>query len=212
MVIIILTSAVLCSAIFCIHAKYKKFHNQLLIFKPLTLILILLIATIFPAIEPNYKIFIVTGLVFSLLGDIFLIFPEKHFKNGLIVFLIGHICYIIAFSVSTGFHFTSWIFLPIVVVGAIYLRLILPYSGKMKLPIIIYITMIMIMVWMAVERFHSDPTLRTILPAIGAILFMISDAVLALNKFRKPFFSAELIILTTYFTAQWFLAVSVIVA
>jgi uncharacterized membrane protein YhhN len=41
---------------------------------------------------------------------------------------------------------------------------------------------------------------------------MISDAVLAMNKFRKPFVSAELIILTTYFTAQWLLAVSVIVA
>lgn len=212
MVIIILTSAVLCSAIFCIHAKYKNRKNQLLIFKPLTLILILLIATIFPAVESNYKIFIVSGLLFSMLGDIFLINPEQHFKKGLIAFLIGHICYIIAFSVSTGFHFTSWIFLPIVVVGAIYLRLILPYSGKMKLPIIIYITMIMIMVWMAVERFHSDLTLRTILPAIGAILFMISDAVLALNKFRRPFYCAELIILTTYFTAQWFLAVSVIVA
>ncbi len=212
MVIIILTSAVLCSAVFCIQAKYKKSKSKLLIFKPLTLILILLIATTFPAIESNYKIFIVTGLIFSLIGDIFLIFPEKHFKNGLIVFLVGHICYITAFVISTGFHLTYWLFIPVVIVGSIYLQLILPYSGKMKLPIIIYITMVMIMVWMAVERFHSDPTLRTILPTIGAILFMISDAVLALNKFRKPFYYAELIILTTYFTAQWFLAVSVIVA
>lgn len=83
----------------------------------------------------------------------------------------------------------------------------------MKIPIILYILIILIMVWTAAERFHSYPTLRAVLPAIGAVLFMGSDAVLALNKFRKPFFSAELIILiTTYFTAQWFLAVSVIVA
>ena len=211
MAVLFLSFSIILSAVFCIRAKYKKSHNQLLIFKPLTLILIILIASIFPAVESNYKIFIVSGLLFSMLGDIFLINPEQYFKKGLVAFLIGHICYIIAFSVSTGSHFTLWIFLPIVVVGAIYLRLILTYSGKMKLPIIIYITMIMIMVWMAIERFHSDPTLRTVLPAIGAILFMISDAVLALNKFRKPFFNAELIILTTYFTAQWFLAVSVIV-
>lgn len=210
--IYLLTLLVLLSAIICIRAKYKKLQNHLLIFKPLTLILILLIATVFPAIEPSYKIFIVSGLLFSLLGDTFLIFPEQHFKKGLIVFLIGHICYIIAFTVSTGFHFTSWIFLPITVVGILYLRIILPYSGKMKIPIIIYVIIIMIMGWVAIERFHNDPILRTILPAIGAILFMISDAVLALNKFRKPFFSAELIILSTYFTAQWFLAVSVIVA
>lgn len=212
MIIIIFTLAVLFSTIFCIRAKYKKIRIQLLLFKPLTLILIILIATIFPSIETKYKIFIVTGLLFSLLGDTFLIFPEQHFKKGLIAFLIGHICYIFAFTISTGFHFTFWIFFPIVIVGVLYLRYIIPYSGKMKIPIILYILIILIMVWTAAERFHSYPTLRAVLPAIGAVLFMGSDAVLALNKFRKPFFSAELIILTTYFTAQWFFAISVIVA
>ncbi len=69
----------------------------------------------------------------------------------------------------------------------------------------------MVMGWMAIERLNSAPTLGTVLAAIGAILFMISDAVLALNKFKKSFFSAELIILTTYYTAQWLLAVSIIV-
>ncbi len=82
----------------------------------------------------------------------------------------------------------------------------------MKIPIIIYIIVIMIMVWMAIGRYHSLPTLGTSLAAIGAVLFMISDATLALNKFRKPFFSAELIVLATYFTAQWLLAVSVIIS
>lgn len=212
MIIIIFTLAVLFSTIFCIRAKYKKIRIQLLLFKPLTLILIILIATIIPTIEPKYKTFIVSGLLFSLLGDTFLIFPEQHFKKGLIAFLIGHICYIIAFTISTGFHFTFWIFFPIVIVGVLYLRYIIPYTGKMKIPIILYILIILIMVWTAAERFHSYPTLRAVLPAIGAVLFMGSDAVLALNKFRKPFFSAELIILTTYFTAQWFLAISVIVA
>ena len=65
--------------------------------------------------------------------------------------------------------------------------------------------------WVAMERLNYIPTLGTFIAAIGAVLFMISDAVLALNKFRKPFISAELIILATYFTAQCLLAVSVIV-
>ena len=65
--------------------------------------------------------------------------------------------------------------------------------------------------WMAIERFHHLPTLGTVLSMIGAVLFMISDAVLALNKFKKPFFSAEMIILSTYFTAQLLLALSVVV-
>lgn len=212
MVIYVLTLLVLLSAIFCISAKYPISKKQLLIFKPLTLILIVVIATIFPATESYYKIFIVAGLVLSLLGDMFLIYPEQHFKKGLIAFLFGHVFYIIAFTVSSGVHFTLWIFLPIALVGILYLRNILPYSSKMKIPIIIYVIIIAIMGWMAMERFNYIPTSGTILAAIGAVLFMISDAVLAMNKFRKPFFSAELIILTTYFTAQWLLAISVIVA
>ena len=211
LVIYLLTILVLFSAIFCICAKYSISKRQLLIFKPLTLILIIFIAVVFPTVEQGYRIFIVTGLLFSLLGDMFLIYPEQHFKKGLIAFLIGHICYIIAFIVSSGIHFTSWIILPITLIGILYLRRILPYSGKMKIPIIIYIFIIAIMGWMAMERFNYIPTIGTVLAAIGAVLFMISDAVLALNKFRKPFFSAELIILTTYFTAQWLFAVSVIV-
>lgn len=209
--IYLLTLLVLLSATFCIRAKYKKSHNQLLIFKPLTIILIILIATIFPSIDQKYKIFIIAGLIFSLLGDTFLIFPEQHFKKGLFAFLVGHICYILAFTVSGGIHFTLWIFLPIALVSIIYLQYILQYSGKMKIPVSIYIVIIAIMGWLAVERFNSTPTLGTFLAAMGALLFMISDAVLALNKFSKSFFYAELIILATYFTAQWLLAVSVIV-
>jgi len=209
--IYLFTLLILLFTIFCIRAKYKKSINQLLIFKPLTLILIILIAILLPAIETRYQIFIIAGLFFSIFGDTFLIFPDKYFKYGLIAFLIGHICYIIAFTVSTGFHFTLWIFLPIVILVILYLRIIIPHSGKMKIPIIIYIIVIMIMVLMAIERFNSLPTNGTLIAAIGAVLFMISDATLALNKFRKPFFSAEIIILTTYFTAQWLLAMSVII-
>lgn len=210
--IYLLTLLVLLSAIFCISVIYKKSINKLLIFKPLTLILIILIAIIFPAIDIKYKIFIVSGLLFSLLGDTFLIFPDKHFSKGLIAFLIGHIFYILAFTLSAGFHFTFWIFLPITVIGILYLRMLLKHTGKMTIPVIIYIIIIMIMGWTAIERYHILPTLGTSLAAIGAILFMISDATLALNKFRKSFYSAEIIILVTYFTAQWLLAVSVILA
>ena len=212
LVIYLLTILIFLSASFCIRAKYIKSVNQLLIFKPLTLILIIFIALIFPAVELKYKIFIVLGLFSSFLGDIFLIYPKQHFTKGLIAFLIGHICYIIAFTIPSEIHFTYWIFSPILIAGIFYLRSILPYSGKIKIPIIIYVNIIVIMGWLAIERVISYPTIGAFFAAVGAILFMISDATLALNKFRKPFNSAEKIILSTYFTAQWLLALSVILA
>ena len=199
------------SGIFCVRAKYRVSKDQLLIFKPLTLLLIISIVLLFPAIEQKYKIFILLGLLFSLLGDVFLIYPKQHFTKGLIAFLIGHIFYIVAFIVSTGFHYTEWIYIPIVVVGIIYLKNILPYSGKKTIPIIIYIFIIAIMGWLALERLNSLQTIGALLSAMGAVLFMISDSILALNKFRKQFQSAELIILSTYYTAQWLLALSAII-
>ena len=94
--IYLLSILILLSAIVCIRAKYQNSKRQLLIFKPATIIILIIIASIFPAIGPIYKIFIVSGLLFSLAGDIFLIFPDKYFKYGLIAFLIGHIFYIFA--------------------------------------------------------------------------------------------------------------------
>ena len=206
-----LSILVFLSGIFCIRAKYRVAKYQLLIFKPLTLFLIISIVLLFPAIEQKYKIFILLGLLFSLLGDVFLIYPNKHFTKGLIAFLIGHLFYIVAFIVSNGFHYTEWIYLPLVIIGIIYLINILPYSGNKTIPIIIYIFIIAIMGWLALERLNSLQTIGALLSATGAILFMISDSILALNKFRKQFRSAELIILSTYYTAQWLLALSVII-
>lgn len=206
-----LSILVFLSGILCIRAKYKVSKYQLLIFKPLTLILIISIVLIFPTTEEKYKLFILSGLLFSLLGDVYLIFPKQHFKKGLIAFLVGHICYIIAFIVSTGIHYTVWIYLPIATIGIIYLKNIVPYLGKTTIPIIIYVIIIAIMGWMALERLYSLRNIGALIAASGAVLFMISDSILAMNKFRKSFQSAELIILSSYFTAQWFLAFSVIV-
>ena len=182
-----------------------------MIFKPLTLILIISIVLIFQPSEEKYKIFILVGLLFSLIGDVFLIFPERHFTKGLIAFLVGHIFYIFAFLIPQGFNFNVWIFLPIFLLGVLYLKIILPYAGEKALPVIIYIIIIAIMGWTALERFYSAQTIGALLAAIGAILFMLSDSILAYNKFRKQFGSAELIILSTYYTAQWLLALSVII-
>ncbi len=195
----------------CIRAKYKVSKYQLLIFKSLTLILIISIVLIFPTTEQKYKLLILSGLLFSLLGDVYLIFPKQHFKKGLIAFLVGHICYIVAFIVSTGIHYTVWIYLPLATIGIIYLKNIVPYLGKTTIPIIIYVIIIAIMGWMALERLYSLRTIGALIAASGAVLFMISDSILAMNKFRKSFHSAELIILSTYFIAQWFLALSVII-
>ena len=209
--IYLLSFSALLSGVLYVRAKYLVLKYQQVIFKPLAMLIIISIAILYTAIDFNYKIFIIAGLLLSLVGDMFLIFPEKHFTKGLIAFLLGHIFYIVAFVVSAGFHYTEWIYLPIVIISIVYLKTILSHTGKKTLPVIIDVILIAMMGWMALERLYYLQTLGALLAATGACLFMISDSVLAINKFKKSFHKAELIILSTYYSAQWLLTLSVII-
>ena len=75
--------------------------NFYYLFKPATTILILFVAITAPA--SKYKFLIAIGMLFSLMGDIFLMLPSDQFLLGLICFLITHICYIVAFLFDSRF-------------------------------------------------------------------------------------------------------------
>jgi uncharacterized membrane protein YhhN len=79
----------------------------------------------------------------------------------------------------------------------------------MMLPIIVYVLVIMTMAWRAWERWSQTGQKAALLALVGALLFVISDSVLAFNKFRASFEAARLLTLVPYFAAQWFIAISV---
>src|SRR3954467_9277384 len=97
MPITILTALALVSAVLTILASYQKRRLTLYLFKPLTIIFIIVIA-----IQPKHPVSafygyaILAGLVLSLVGDIFLMLPDEQFIAGLVSFLLAHICYITA--------------------------------------------------------------------------------------------------------------------
>jgi uncharacterized membrane protein YhhN len=65
------------------------------------------------------------------------------------------------------------------------------------------------MAWLAFEMWIQTQMTFALLAFAGALLFVISDAILAINRFRGGFTSANALILATYFAAQWFIASSV---
>ena len=204
-----LSLLIFCSATLHIRAEYGGPRWQVYLFKPLTTLLIMALALLIPAsATPFYKTAIIVGLVFSLLGDIFLMLPDDHFIWGLLSFLLAHLCYIAAFVSEAGSQVSGWL-LPFVIYGIMLLRILWPHLNKMKVPVIVYALVILVMGWQAAERGIRLQTLKPYLAAAGAILFMISDSVLALNRFGRPFRLAQLIVLSTYFTAQWLIALSV---
>lgn len=178
--------------------------------KPATTSFLLFIALAAPPpARPFYQVTIVAGLLFSLAGDIFLMLPSDRFLAGLVSFLLAHLCYIGAFALVLPTWVLSLWGLPVLFfAGSIY-WLLRPHLGTMQLPVLLYMAIIVLMAWLAVTLFVQRGEWWTLSAAVGAILFVISDATLALNRFRKPFRGAQLIVLGTYYLAQWLIALSV---
>ncbi|HYY58023.1 MAG TPA: lysoplasmalogenase [Pyrinomonadaceae bacterium] len=209
MLLLILSALVIASAVFHLRAEYRGSRRSVYLFKPLTIIFIILIAALRknPASE-FYRYAIVAGLVFSLAGDIFLMLPRDRFIAGLASFLLAHLFYIAAFTLE-GVRAPDPLYaLPFAVYGVVMLRVLLPGLGRLKAPVIIYMLVIMLMAWQALERWMTTAQQGSAQAFMGALLFVISDSVLALNRFKRPLPSAQLYIMTTYFTAQWLIALS----
>ena len=77
------------------------------------------------------------------------------------------------------------------------------------MPVLAYIIVILFMGWRAWERWKQTGERLALLAFFGAILFIISDSVLAVNRFREHFETARALTLSTYFTAQWLIAFSI---
>jgi uncharacterized membrane protein YhhN len=123
-------------------------------------------------------------------------------------FLAAQVLYISAFSRNLGG--LSFAPLWIILAYAVLVFLVLYRGlGKYRWPVLVYILAISAMSWLALNRHFSQLDQNSLLAAIGAFLFLASDSVNAFNRFRKPFGSAQAIILSTYFAAQLLFALSV---
>ncbi len=203
-----LTLLAILSASIHIRAEYRGPRQHIYIFKPLTMVFILLIAILGQATLPFYKYMIITGLVFSLAGDVFLMLPADRFVAGLVAFLIAHLFYIAAFASEISV-LIWWPLVPAVIYGIVIYTVLAPSLGKLKLPVLIYVGGILIMTWLAWERWSQTGQSGALLASVGAVLFVISDTILAINRFRGAFKPARALNLTTYFAAQWLIASSV---
>ena len=211
MLIIIALIWVILSAGLHIRAHYFGPQYQEYIFKPLTMIFILMIAASGQGPSPLYKCLIMTGLVFSLAGDIFLMLPSDRFIPGLVSFLSAHLFYIAAFVSKT--HAPVWwpLFFA-VICGIVIYYFLYPFLEKFKWPVLIYMSVILIMAWFAWGWWSQTGHKEALLAAVGAVLFVISDTILAINRFRRPFKLSQALIMITYFAAQVLIAGSITIS
>jgi uncharacterized membrane protein YhhN len=207
---LILPAFVLLSAIAAIWSQAKGRKRAHYIAKPLTTILIIAVAALAAVpVPPVYKTLVLAGLVFSLLGDVALMFPDKLFIAGLVAFLAAQVLYIFAFRPAAGQPVPFLTFLPFILFGLLMFFLLAPGLGPLKLPVLVYIGAITTMAGFAAVRYVYLGGTRPLLAFAGAVLFLISDSVLAYDRFGKKFALARVLVLATYFPAQLLIALSI---
>ncbi|MFN8672953.1 MAG: lysoplasmalogenase [Candidatus Sericytochromatia bacterium] len=180
---------------------YKNKSKSVIVFKILSTTLLFILSIYINQDFNFYHKTIAIGLFFSWFGDVFLLFPEKFFIQGLVSFLLAHIAYIIAFK--SNLAIVSYFYLiPFIIYGFLMFSLLKKNLGELKVPVIIYISFIMLMVFLALNKWLLIKDINSLYGLTGAFLFMISDSILAIDKFFKKFFLAEFLLLTTYYIAQ----------
>lgn len=153
----------------------------------------------------------IVALFFSWAGDVLLLFQGNgpmFFLLGLVCFLLTHIIYGLNFSavakkekIRRNLFFTV---LP-VLFGIFFAKFLAPHLGNMKWPVFIYTGVIIAMLAAAIPLVYIKNKTAGYFIAAGALFFVASDSVLALNKFYRPFEIAGMIIMLTYGLAQLFI-------
>ena len=200
------------SALLAIRGHYPGASRALVyLFKPLTTLLILALAARPRRLAvPGYRGPIVAGLIFSLLGDVFLMLPGDRFLAGLASFAVTHVCYLAAFRGDVGWAPRRAPFLVCGGLAAALVAVLWPgLPPALRAPVVLYAALLAAMTAQAVGRAARLDRRSAWVAAAGAALFLCSDSFLALDRFGFPFAASRAVVLGTYFTAQWLIALSV---
>lgn len=133
-----------------------------------------------------------------------LAWPGDLFIFGLGAFLFAHLAYLKAYFSDCR----RLALLPMVLalgVGAILLSILISHGlGELLIPVVVYALVISAMLWRALARLGSEVPKRSAwLAAVGAVSFVVSDALIGINRFVLAFEAAPYLLITTYWLGQW---------
>jgi len=159
------------------------------------------------------------GLIFSLIGDVLLIYSGADvflFLYGLVSFLLAHILYSSAFfrdfknNPRESKYYGNLMLFIMGVYSLSYYSWIRDYLNNFRIPVLAYIFVISIMVILAAYRYRRVNLLSYRLICFGAVFFVISDSALAFKKFVEPYSFDVTFIMLTYMLAQYLITVGTI--
>jgi uncharacterized membrane protein YhhN len=178
-------------------------------FKPVTTLLVIACAWPRGGDALRQRRWIRVGLLLSLIGDVALLWPVAGFLPGLVAFLGAHLAYIAAFCVPARLAARPGVFVAYAAVATLILgQLWAGIPPPLRAPVVAYVVCLAAMAaqacvwWRSSAARGGDDVSLARSAALGGLLFMASDSLLAINRFGAPLALASVWILATYWLAQ----------
>lgn len=172
---------------------------------------VLLLAGItFTTLSGRSRWLLLAAQIFSAGGDAALTFVrgvnQNYFILGLGLFLVAHIFYCILFTGTFAWRKDRlWMGALLLAFSVTMAVILVPRLGDLAPPVCAYVAVITTMGLLSMMRQGSDYLLIA-----GALVFILSDSCIAVNKFLQPFEGASYAIMITYYAAQWMIAKAII--
>ena len=178
-----------------------------LVCKPLTMVLAIMMVVRQSGVlqtKSSFYICLVGGLAASLAGDVFLMLPGNYFIAGLASFLVAHLFYITLLRQGVGwFPSRRALGVTLTLGAAMYAWLWSGLDGMvLKVAVGTYVGVLSLMTAQALGRATVMRDVASNAVAVGACVFMLSDALLAINRFVQPLPMVSLSVLASYYVAQ----------
>jgi uncharacterized membrane protein YhhN len=195
--------------------KQEKFRY---ITKPLLVFLLFIYVVVTVTEKKKLFFLLLAALFFSFSGDVFLMFEKDAsywFMCGLTGFLVAHIFYILLFAkVKQQNQPQKKLNVPIVLLVAAYIiflfLLLKPALGSLKIPVLVYAIVLSCMFLASIHAFDFSRQKSGMLCITGAVLFVVSDSLLAINKFYQPIAFSGILVMLTYASAQMLIVIGII--
>lgn len=180
------------------------------VFKPLTTLLIFAVAWCAPAPQPAYRHAVLAGLLLSTLGDVWLMLPQDRFVFGLGSFLLAHLAYLYAFTRQAPLQPLRWPYFAYAIVASGVLALLWPrLPPPLQVPVVVYVVALAAMAAQAAVLGLKPAHAGGRFALAGGCCFVVSDALLAIDRFHTALPYAAAAVLTSYWLAQFLIARSV---
>lgn len=177
------------------------------LFKPLTTLVIAWTVWRADTSLPRYRRWLLAGLLLSSLGDVFLMLPVDVFVPGLASFLLAHLAYLLALRQRAPWFAVAWPLLVYALVASVVLGQLWPgLPAPLRAPVVVYMVVLAAMAAQALVAWWRHRDDASAHAAWGGACFVLSDALLAWDRFVTPFAVAAAAVLASYWLAQWGLA------